>query len=116
MRGPPFHGNAYSINPNSTHKSFPGHAGHRRIEGHLHGGPLEKLRYTIDLVVIPPIWKCQQFKQECVEPISLAREIDVSCFDFGRLRRHATCLIPLRLATDRAYHSLRRIAPEILQE
>ena len=66
------------IDLNSTHKDFPCHADHRWIEGRSRGGPLEKLRNTIDLVVISPIWKCQQFKQEGVEPISLAREIDVS--------------------------------------
>jgi hypothetical protein len=105
-----------SIDLNSTHKGFPCHAGHRWIEGRSRNGPIEKLRNTIDLVVISPMWKCQQFKQEGVKPISLAREIDVSSFDFGRLRHHAICLIPLRLATDRACHSSRQIAPEILQE
>ena len=78
--------------------------------------PLQELRDTVDLVVMSPIWKCQQFKQEGVEPVGFAREMDVSGFDLGGLRHHAIHLAPLRLPTDGAWHSPRQIAPEILQE
>src|SRR5712671_4487659 len=42
--------------------------------------------------------------------------MDVSRFDLGRLRLHAIRFAPLRLLTERACHSPRQIAPEILQE
>ena len=74
------------------------------------------MRNTVDLVVMSSVWKCEQFKQESVKPIGLPREMHVSCFDFGRLRHHAIRLASLRLLTERAYHSPRQIAPEILQE
>ena len=45
--------------------------------------PLQELRDTVDLVVMSPIWKCEQFKQEAIEPIGFAREMDVSGFDLG---------------------------------
>ena len=74
------------------------------------------MRNTIDLVVMSSVRKCQQFMQEGVEPVGLPWQMDVSCFDLGRLRHHAIRFASLRLPTDRAWHSPRQIAPEILQE
>ena len=54
--------------------------------------------------------------QEGVEPVGFAWEMDVPCFDLGRLRHHAIRFASLRFPTERARHSLRQIAPKILQE
>ena len=79
-------------------------------------GPIQELRDAVDLVVMSPIWKCEQFKQEGVKPVGFAWEMDVSCFDLGRLRHHAIRFAALRFPTDRAWHALRQVAPEILQQ
>jgi hypothetical protein len=43
-------------------------------------------------------------------------QMDVPRFDLGRLRYHAIRFAPLRLSTDWAWHSLRQIAPQVLQQ
>src|SRR6266498_2621232 len=65
---------------------------------------------------MPPIWKCEEFNQKGVKPVNLPWEMDVSCFDLGRLGHHAIRFASLGLLTDRACHPSRQIAPEILQE
>ena len=63
-----------------------------------------------------PIRKCEQFKQEGVEPVGLLWQMDVSCFNLGRLRHHAVRFASFRFPTKRAWHPPRQIAPKILQE
>jgi hypothetical protein len=61
-----------------------------------------------------PVRKCEQFKEEGVEPVGLPWEMDVSCFDLDRLGHHAIRFAALRLLTERACNPPRRIAPEVL--
>src|SRR6187549_3086737 len=60
--------------------------------------------------------KRQKFMQEDVKPVGLRWQVNVSGFDLSGLRHHAIHLAPLRIPTDEAWHSPRRIAPEILQQ
>ena len=65
---------------------------------------------------MPPIWKCKQFEQESGGPFGVAGKVDVSRFNLGGLRHHPLDFAPVRLSSQRPYHSARQVPPEVLQQ
>jgi hypothetical protein len=43
--------------------------------------PAEELGNTIDLIIVPSVWKRQQFREELAQPCRARRQIDVSCLN-----------------------------------
>src|SRR6516164_11704163 len=49
--------------------------------GSLH--PDKKLRNAVYLIVVGPVWKCEQLHQEGSEPRGISRQMNMAIFDFG---------------------------------
>jgi hypothetical protein len=78
--------------------------------------PVQELGGAVDLIVMFAARKGEQLKQEAVEPFGVPRQVDMSGFNLGGLRRHAVSLAALRVVADWTVHARWRIALQVLQQ
>ena len=96
-------------------KNFHSRADHCK-SGFIRFGPFEKLRNTVDLIVMASVRKCEDFVQKLAEPGRLPGQVDLTRLKARALSFHAHELVAFWLDSDGHGHAGRRICPELLNE
>ena len=62
--------------------------------------PNQKLRQTVDLIIVAAAWELRYFGTKILEPFGTSRHVHVAGFNLSRLSVHPDDLVTLRLERD----------------